>query len=94
VLVFLFLLTSTLSILISSVIAASDIDFDGIIVTLDNCHNLPEDFVGEIDGCPSSTVSWVDSDYDGILDSVDFCPTQSETYNNFQDYDGCPDYIS
>ncbi|KAF6249895.1 MAG: thrombospondin, partial [Nitrosopumilus sp. YT1] len=91
---FLFLIVFTLSTLILPVVAASDIDSDGIIDSLDLCPNLPEDFVGEIDGCPSSTVSWVDSDNDGIIDSLDLCPTQSETFNNFQDDDGCPDFIS
>jgi hypothetical protein len=32
-----------------------------------------------------------DSDGDGIVDSKDQCPTQPETYNGYQDADGCPD---
>jgi len=32
-----------------------------------------------------------DIDGDGILDDVDDCPLQPETFNNFQDLDGCPD---
>ena len=32
-----------------------------------------------------------DKDGDGILDNVDKCPTEPETYNGFEDTDGCPD---
>jgi len=32
-----------------------------------------------------------DRDGDGILDNVDKCPEQPETYNGFEDTDGCPD---
>ena len=29
-----------------------------------------------------------------LLDNVDQCPTARETYNRFQDTDGCPDLIA
>ncbi len=32
-----------------------------------------------------------DRDGDGILDTVDKCPDKPETYNGFEDEDGCPD---
>ena len=32
-----------------------------------------------------------DKDGDGILDTVDKCPTDPETYNGYEDQDGCPD---
>ncbi len=32
-----------------------------------------------------------DKDGDGIPDNVDKCPNEPETYNGFQDEDGCPD---
>ena len=32
-----------------------------------------------------------DTDGDGVLDGVDKCPLEPETYNGFQDEDGCPD---
>ena len=32
-----------------------------------------------------------DRDGDGILDTFDSCPDQRETYNGFEDIDGCPD---
>ena len=35
-----------------------------------------------------------DSDGDGINDEDDMCPTQPETYNKFQDEDGCPDFVA
>ena len=34
-----------------------------------------------------------DSDQDGISDTLDICPLEPETYNKFQDDDGCPDSI-
>ena len=33
----------------------------------------------------------IDSDGDGILDNVDSCKYSAETFNGFQDSDGCPD---
>src|SRR3546814_3468301 len=48
-------------------------------------------YSGTIDGCPSTFVPWYDADYDGIPDHIDTCPTVRETYNKFQDDDGCPD---
>ena len=45
----------------------------------------------DIDGCPADFVPWYDADYDGIQDHIDNCPTVKETYNLFQDEDGCPD---
>ena len=32
-----------------------------------------------------------DTDGDGIPDTSDACPTQKETFNGYQDTDGCPD---
>ncbi|PCH79143.1 MAG: thrombospondin, partial [Rhodospirillaceae bacterium] len=37
---------------------------------------------------------WHDADSDGIQDHLDNCPTLRETYNKFQDDDGCPDFIA
>ena len=37
------------------------------------------------------TLPTYDSDSDGIIDNLDLCPTQPETYNGFEDTDGCPD---
>ena len=34
-----------------------------------------------------------DFDQDGISNAIDLCPNVSETYNNFEDEDGCPDYV-
>ena len=38
-------------------------------------------------------ISQTDSDYDSILDAFDDCKYAVETYNNFQDEDGCPDTL-
>jgi glyoxylase-like metal-dependent hydrolase (beta-lactamase superfamily II) len=34
-----------------------------------------------------------DRDYDGIIDEDDQCPQISETFNKFEDEDGCPDTV-
>lgn len=42
--------------------------------------------------CKSNSINpFVDTDGDGIGDNVDQCPTEPETFNGFQDEDGCPD---
>ena len=33
-----------------------------------------------------------DFDSDGIIDKIDSCLTLPETYNNFEDEDGCPEF--
>ena len=33
-----------------------------------------------------------DFDSDGILDKIDSCLTLPETYNGYQDEDGCPEF--
>jgi ribonuclease Z len=35
-----------------------------------------------------------DYDHDGILDEFDECPLTSETFNQFEDTDGCPDSVT
>ena len=32
-----------------------------------------------------------DADGDGYHDAIDSCPTNSETWNKYNDHDGCPD---
>jgi outer membrane protein OmpA-like peptidoglycan-associated protein len=43
------------------------------------------------DRCTGMAPKPGDRDGDGILDPVDKCPDQPETYNGFEDQDGCPD---
>ena len=62
-----------------------DRDRDGFPDDLDLCPDEPG---VDPDGCPLS-----DSDGDGILDRDDQCPNEPETFNGFQDTDGCPDEI-
>ena len=92
--VFLFLLGSTLSISISPILAATDIDNDGVLDDVDSCPRLQEDYFGDIDGCPSKNLTWIDSDDDAIPDDIDQCILEREFYNGYQDEDGCPDDIS
>ena len=89
--VFLFLLGSTLSISISPILAATDIDNDGVLDNVDSCPRLQEDYFGDIDGCPSKNLAWLDTDSDAIPDDIDQCPLLREVYNGFEDTDGCPD---
>ena len=71
----LFMLGSTLSISVSPVLAATDVDIDkdGVSDDIDNCPRLQEDYFGEVDGCPSRNLNWVDSDSDSIPDNIDQC---------------------
>jgi hypothetical protein len=43
-----------------------------------------------MDGCPD-VLPDTDKDDDNIIDTIDKCPTQTETFNGFEDSDGCPD---
>ena len=49
------------------------------------------------DGCPdvlaaaSTTPTKFDSDGDGFYDFIDSCPSKPETWNKYNDHDGCPD---
>jgi len=64
---------------------ARDTDGDGFVDTEDACPYEPG---VEPDGCPIR-----DRDGDGIPDHLDACPDQPETFNGFEDEDGCPDEI-
>ena len=33
----------------------------------------------------------IDTDGDGVPNSVDLCPNEKETWNKYNDHDGCPD---
>lgn len=65
-------------------IAAPDQDGDGVPDSADKCPTVA---AKTADGCPP------DRDGDGILDNADECPDQPETFNGFEDKDGCPDVI-
>ena len=58
--------------------------------TVPDYEDLCPDEGGKVDihGCPKIDV---DSDGDTLLDSVDQCPSQPETFNGYEDEDGCPD---
>lgn len=62
-----------------------DRDGDGYWDDQDSC---PDQAGVDPDGCPVT-----DSDGDGILDEVDKCVSDPETFNGFQDDDGCPDEL-
>jgi OmpA-OmpF porin, OOP family len=62
-----------------------DSDNDGFFDHEDKCPYEPG---VEPDGCPVG-----DRDGDGIPDDLDQCPDDPETYNGFEDDDGCPDEI-
>lgn len=62
-----------------------DPDGDGIEGDADAC---PTEAGPEPDGCPVA-----DSDGDGIDDAKDACPQEPETFNAFEDADGCPDAL-
>lgn len=62
-----------------------DKDGDGITDDVDEC---PDEAGDPPSGCPPK-----DSDGDGILDADDLCVNEPETFNEFEDADGCPDQI-
>lgn len=62
-----------------------DSDRDGIKDSRDAC---PKEWGDGPDGCPVP-----DQDGDGILDVNDACENEPETYNGFDDEDGCPDEL-
>ncbi|MDC0668679.1 OmpA family protein [Nannocystis radixulma] len=63
-----------------------DTDKDGIIDPDDQCPTEPWP---EPPGCPPPP----DTDKDGIIDKLDKCPMHPESYNGFEDDDGCPDKL-
>ena len=62
-----------------------DRDGDGFLDSVDRCPDVPG---VEPDGCPIP-----DTDGDGYLDNVDKCVDKPETWNGFEDRDGCPDEL-
>ncbi|TPV94464.1 MAG: hypothetical protein B7733_15130 [Myxococcales bacterium FL481] len=62
-----------------------DRDGDGILDPQDACPDQPGPAPT---GCPI-----LDTDGDGILDPDDQCPNEPETFNGFEDGDGCPDVV-
>ena len=60
-----------------------DHDGDGVLGDADLC---PDEKGPAPTGCPSR-----DADADGVLDEADACPQEAETFNGFDDDDGCPD---
>lgn len=61
----------------------TDRDRDGVLNESDAC---PDVWGDQPNGCPSA-----DTDGDGIVDTKDQCVHEPETFNQFQDDDGCPD---
>ncbi len=68
----------------------ADSDGDGLLDSIDECPQAPEDADGfeDEDGCPDP-----DNDADGIEDQGDMCPNEPETVNNWEEEDGCPDEV-
>jgi len=62
-----------------------DPDGDGFVGDTDKC---PQEKGAAPDGCPLR-----DSDGDLIFDDRDRCPTEAETFNGWEDSDGCPDAV-
>jgi OmpA-OmpF porin, OOP family len=68
--------------------ATSDRDGDGVPDVLDACPTVKgvEAFEPTENGCPDR-----DPDHDTIVGDADRCPNEPETWNGFEDDDGCPD---
>jgi outer membrane protein OmpA-like peptidoglycan-associated protein len=65
--------------------APADPDGDGFVGEADACPDEPG---VAPDGCPDP-----DADRDGVLVPDDACPDEPETFNGFEDDDGCPDTV-
>jgi hypothetical protein len=72
-----------------------DSDQDGIPDDQDNCPSKYNPQQEDIDGNGIGDVCDAcddrDFDHDGIKNCLDKCPDKPETYNQYQDDDGCPD---
>nr|HEX4316265.1 protein kinase [Kofleriaceae bacterium] len=66
--------------------AGLDSDGDGVLLCVDDCPTAEGRH--QKNGCPIH-----DADGDGIADEIDRCPSQPETFNGYQDSDGCPDRV-
>jgi outer membrane protein OmpA-like peptidoglycan-associated protein len=51
-------------------------------------HMVAPTILGPID---NERIGALDSDADGIVDAMDKCPDEPETFNGYDDVDGCPD---
>jgi len=58
-------------------------------------YTIPLQITGEIlpPAPPPPPAPKLDSDGDGIFDDNDQCVNSAETYNGYQDWDGCPDTV-
>lgn len=74
---------------------AVDSDGDGLSDDNDACPNEAPTTDADGDGCEDPVVEQgpVDSDGDGFNDDADDCPSDAETYNDYEDGDGCPDSV-
>jgi len=68
-----------------------DFDSDGIGDSSDNCLTISNPDQKNNDGDALGDQCDPDDDNDSIDDSEDKCPLQPETFNGFQDTDGCPE---
>ena len=68
----------------------NDNDQDGVVDTIDKCPMLAG---YNTKGCPHITKGKLDTDGDGIANDQDLCPDEPETWNKYNDFDGCPDTI-
>ncbi len=82
-----------------------DTDGDGVPDYLDKCPDTPKGLKVNAEGCPNPDTDgdgicdpWVSEyglseQYESICKGIDKCPDQPETFNGFEDEDGCPDAV-
>ncbi|MGH9922392.1 MAG: thrombospondin type 3 repeat-containing protein, partial [Nitrososphaerales archaeon] len=68
-----------------------DSDQDGVLDADDNCPTIPNPNQKDTDSDGLGNACDPDDDNDSIPDNTDQCKTEPETFNGFEDTDGCPD---
>jgi hypothetical protein len=82
---------------VEKIVTVTDSDNDGFPDGKDTCpfvtNQDQKDSDGDGTGDACDKCDDRDSDGDGIVNCIDKCPKEKETFNKYQDEDGCPDIL-
>ena len=82
--------------LVKAAVPGASADMLQSLLEQNTANNHPknnDDGTGRVDVSFLLALTPLDTDGDGILDNVDLCITEPETFNGFEDSDGCPDDV-